>query len=41
MATIFEHTKLNLTQWFLAVYLMTQSKNAVAGLELKWQLGVV
>ena len=40
VGTIFEHTKLGLTQWFLAIYLMTQSKNAVARLELKRQLGV-
>ena len=40
VGTIFEHTKLGLTQWFLAIYLMTQSKNAVACLELKRQLGV-
>lgn len=40
VGTIFEHTKLGLRQWFLAIYLMTQSKNAVAALELKRQLGV-
>ena len=38
--TVFEHTKLRLTQWFLGIYLMTQSENAVAGLELMRQLGV-
>ncbi|NJM43208.1 MAG: IS1595 family transposase, partial [Brachymonas sp.] len=31
---------LPLTTWFLAMYLMTQSKNAVSALELKRQLGV-
>lgn len=37
--TVFENTKLPLTIWFLAIYLMTQSKNAVSALELKRQLG--
>ena len=37
---MFEHTKLPLSLWFLAIYLMTQSKNAVSALELKRQLGV-
>lgn len=40
VGTVFEHTKLPLSIWFLAIYLMTQSKNAVAALELKRQLGV-
>ena len=40
VGSVFEHTKLHLTQWFLGIYLMTQSKNAVAGRELKRQLGV-
>ena len=40
VGTVFEHTKLALTSWFLAMYLMTQSKNAVSALELKRQLGV-
>lgn len=40
VGTVFEHTKLPLSVWFLAIYLMTQSKNAVAALELKRQLGV-
>jgi hypothetical protein len=35
-----ERTKLGLISWFLAMYLMTQSKNAVSALELKRQLGV-
>ena len=40
VGTVFGHIKLRLTQWFLGVYLMTQSKNAVAGLELMRQLDV-
>lgn len=40
VGTVFERTKLPLSTWFLAIYLMTQSKNAVAALELKRQLGV-
>lgn len=40
VGTIMEHTKLPLTKWFLAMYLMTQSKNAIASLELKRHLGV-
>lgn len=38
--TIFQSTKLALTTWFLAIYLLTQSKNNVSTLELKRQLGV-
>ena len=40
VGTVFEHTKLPLSVWFLAMYLMTQSKNAISALELKRQLGV-
>jgi hypothetical protein len=40
VGTVFEHTKLPLSVWFLALHLMTQSKNAVSALELKRQLGV-
>lgn len=40
VGTIFEHTKLGLKTWFLALFLMTQSKNAVSALELRRQLGV-
>lgn len=40
VGTVFEHTKLPLTVWFLAMHLITQSKNAIAGLELMRQLGV-
>ena len=38
--TVMEHTKLHLTVWFLAMYLMTQNKNAISALALKRQLGV-
>lgn len=38
--TIFEATKLPLTTWFLAMHLLTQSKNNVSALELKRHLGV-
>src|SRR5512134_2384568 len=38
--TIFESTKLPLTRWFLAMHLLTQSKNNVSALELMRQLGV-
>ena len=38
--TIFEATKLGLTRWFLAMHLLTQSKNNVAALELMRHLGV-
>ena len=38
--TIFESTKLALTKWFLAMHLLTQSKNNVSALELKRHLGV-
>ena len=38
--TIFAFTKLPLTTWFLAIYLLTQSKNGVSALSLMRQLGV-
>lgn len=38
--TIFEATKLPLTRWFMAMQLLTQSKNNVSALELMRQLGV-
>jgi ribosomal protein L37AE/L43A len=38
--TIFENTKVPLTQWFLAMYLVTQFKNNIAALALKRHLGV-
>lgn len=38
--TIFAHTKLALTTWFLGMYLITQPKNGISALELKRQLGI-
>jgi transposase-like protein len=38
--TVFEASKLPLTRWFMAMQLLTQSKNNVSALELKRQLGV-
>lgn len=38
--TIFEASKLPLSLWFLAMQLLTQSKNNVSALELERQLGV-
>jgi hypothetical protein len=38
--TIFESSKLALPTWFLAMHLITQSKNNVSALELKRHLGV-
>ena len=38
--TVFESSKLGLSRWFLALQLLTQSKNNVAALELMRQLGV-
>ena len=38
--TVFENTKLPLTVWLLAMHLLTQAKNNVAGLELSRHLGV-
>ncbi len=38
--TLFEYTKLPLTTWFLAMYLLTQTKNGVSALELSRQLGL-
>lgn len=40
VGTIFENTKLALTRWFLAMHMLTQSKNNVSALELKRHLGV-
>jgi transposase-like protein len=40
VGTVFEHTKLPLTTWFLAMYLLTQNKNGISALALKRQLGV-
>ncbi len=38
--TLFAHTRLPLTTWFLALYLLTQSKTNMAALELTRHLGV-
>lgn len=38
--TVFDHSKLPLTTWFLALYLLTQSKTNVAALELIRHLGI-
>jgi ribosomal protein L37AE/L43A len=38
--TIFESSKLRLSTWFLAMHLLTQSKNCISALELKRHLGV-
>jgi len=38
--TVFGSTKLPLRRWFLAMQLLTQSKNNVSALELKRQIGV-
>lgn len=37
--TVFAYTKLPLTTWFLAMYLLTQQKNGISALELKRHLG--
>ena len=38
--TIFASSKLGLSRWFLAMHLLTQSKNNISALELKRDLGV-
>ncbi len=38
--TIMAGTKLPLTVWFLGIYLLTQSKNAISAMELSRQLGI-
>lgn len=38
--TMFEHTRLPLTTWFLAIYLMSQSKTHMSALELRRHLGI-
>ena len=38
--TIFHSTKLPLKKWFMAIYLLTQSKNSISSLELKRHIGV-
>ena len=38
--TLFDNTKLPLRTWYLAMYLVTQSKNGISTMDLKRQLGV-
>lgn len=38
--TVFQGTKLRLTIWFLAIYLISQAKTGLSALALKRQLGV-
>ena len=38
--TLFEHTKLPLTTWFLAIFLLTQSKTGLSAMALRRHLGV-
>ena len=38
--TIFHGTKLALTQWFLAIFLLTQRKQSVSAMQLSRDLGV-
>ena len=38
--TLFQGTKLSLTVWFLAIYLISQAKTGLSALALKRQLGV-
>ena len=38
--TLFAGTKLALTQWLLAIYLLTQSKNGISAMDLARQVGV-
>jgi hypothetical protein len=38
--TVFAYTRLPLTTWFLALYLITQTKNNISALERKPYLGV-
>ena len=38
--SLMEHTKLPLTIWFLAIYLISQAKTGLSALALKRQLGV-
>ena len=38
--TIFDSTKLPLSKWFQAIYLITHAKNGISALELKRQIGV-
>jgi hypothetical protein len=38
--TIFSHTKIPLTTWFLGIYFITQSKVSISALSLKRTVGV-
>src|SRR6187455_3049133 len=38
--TVFQDTKLPLTTWFIAIYLLTQSKGGISSIELGRRLGV-
>jgi transposase-like protein len=38
--TIFHDTHLSLTKWFLAIYLMTESKKGISALQMKRTIGV-
>ena len=38
--TVFSHTKLPLTTWFLAIFLLTQSKSGLSAMALSRHLGV-
>ncbi len=38
--TLFHATRLPLTKWFQAIYLVTQNKNNISALSLKRQIGV-
>ena len=40
VGTLMQHTRVPLRRWFLAMYLLSQNKNAVSALSLKRQLGV-
>lgn len=38
--TLFAHSKVGLTKWFMAIHLLTQSKTGISAMELKRQLAV-
>lgn len=38
--TLFSRTKLPLTRWLLAIYLLSQAKTGLSALDLKRQIGV-
>lgn len=40
VGTLFDNTKLPLTTWFLAIYLISQARTGLSSLALKRQLGV-